>query len=172
MPFDPNKSAMQRHQLATAIQALMREEAVVNYYAARGKKVISTDDNQTRTLLKISAAEKAADVLIEMAPGQLVITEVKGSNLDSAIEQLKNTARRATHLYKHIACKIFVKNTAPAPPENNVELRGGRYGFRAVRVFRSDFPGEWILYEYDAMGATHPVKIGSDQVCIVFGPLL
>jgi len=168
MPFDPHRPAKERYHLAIEVQALMREEAVVNFYAARGKKVICTDDKQTRALLKMGATEKVADVLIEMAPGQLVIAEVKGSDIEHAIEQLKSTARRAAHLYPHIACKIYVRDNAPLG--ESVKLRGGRYGYRAVRVFHAGFPGEWILYEYDAMGATHPVRIGSDQACIAFGP--
>ena len=168
MPSDPHRALVQKRELAVAIEALMREEAVVNYYAARGKNVISVDDKQTRAVLKMGGAEPAADILIELSPGQLVIAEVKGSDLDRALTQLHSTARKAAYRYPNIACKIFVRNQAPRG--DAVDLRGGGYGFRAVRIFHRGFPGEWILYEYDSSGQTKPVTIGSEPVCIVFGP--
>lgn len=168
MPIDPHREAMKRHQLALAVEALMREEAVVNYYATRGKKVICADDKQTRALLKMTASEKVADVLIEMSPGHLVIAEVKGSDLDTAIEQLKSTAKRAAHLYNHITCKIYVRNKVPEG--ESADLRGGHLGYRALRVFHAGFPGEWLLYKYKDTGGHEPVRVGSEQVCIAFGP--
>lgn len=146
----------------------MREEAVVNHYAARGKKVISVDDKQTRAVLNMTAGEPAADVLVELGPAQLVIAEVKGSDLDRALKQLENTARHAIRRYPSIACKIYVRNQAPR--SDAIDLRGGGYGFRAVRVFHSTFPGEWVLYRYDGAGQSAPVRIGSDPVCVIFGP--
>ena len=168
MPTDPHRALVQKRELAIAIEALMREEAVVNYYSARGKKVISVDDNQTRAVLNMGGAEPAADILVELGPKQLVVAEVKGSDIDRALTQLQNTARRAAVRYHSIACKIYVRNHAPRADAS--DLRGGRYGFRAVRVFHSSFPGEWILYEYDSSGQTKPVRIGTDPVCIIFGP--
>jgi len=168
MPVDPHRALVQKRELAIAIEGLMREEAVVNHYAARGKKVISVDDKQTRAVLGMVGAEPAADVLVEFAPGQLVVAEVKGSDLDRALKQLENTARHAAGRYPSIACKIYIRNHAPRT--DAVDLRGGRYGFRAVRIFHSTFPGEWILYRYDGSGQTSPVRIGSDQVSVVFGP--
>ena len=38
MPFDPHKAARERYHLAIQVEALMREEAVVNFYAAEAKK--------------------------------------------------------------------------------------------------------------------------------------
>jgi hypothetical protein len=168
MPTDPHRALVQKRELAIAVEALMREEAVVNYYAARGKKVISVDDAQTRAVLGMVPSEAAADVLVEFGPGQLVIAEVKGSNLDRALVQLESTARKAAARYASIACKIYVRNQAPTG--NEVDLRGGRFGLRAVRIFKALFPGEWILYEYDSSGQSKPVRIGSEPVCIVFGP--
>jgi hypothetical protein len=168
VPADPHRALIQKRELAIAIEALMREEAVVNHYAARGKKVISVDDNQTRAVLNMGGAEPAADILVELSPGQLVIAEVKGSNLDRALAQLQNTARKAALRYPGIACKIFVRNQPPR--SDAVDLRGGGYGFRAVRIFHSGFPGEWILFEYNGSGQTKPITIGSEPVCIIFGP--
>jgi len=168
MPIDPHRALVQKKELAIAIEAVIREEAVVNYYAARGKKVISTDENQTRSILKMASAERAADILIEMGPRQLTIAEVKGSDIDRALTQLESTAKKAAQHYSHISCKIFVRNQAPRG--DAVDLRGGRYGFRAVRIFRGAFPGEWTLFEYDGSARTKPVHIGSETVCIVFGP--
>jgi hypothetical protein len=146
----------------------MREEAVVTYYATRGKKVISADDKQTRAVLGMHATEPAADVLVEFGPTQLVIAEVKGSDLDRALRQLENTARHAARRYPSIACKIYIRNQAPHT--DAVDLRGGAYGFRAVRVFHHTFPGEWVLHSYEESGQTTLVQIGSDPVCVVFGP--
>jgi ribosome-associated translation inhibitor RaiA len=168
MPFDPNRAAMEKYQNAILVESLMRVEAVANYYAARGNKVLFADDDEIRAFLKMSPNEKVADVLIETGPGQLVIAEVKGNNLKRAIDQLRNTADRAAHLYKRIVCKIYVRN--PVPKGDSVDLIGGWGGYRAVRVFHASFPGEWILYEYDPTHAPLPVRAGSEQVCVVFGP--
>jgi hypothetical protein len=170
MPTDPHRALVQKRELAIAIEVLMREEAVVNHYAARGKKVISVDDNQTRTVLKMVEAEPAADILVEMGPGQLVIAEVEGSNLDRAVTQPKSTARKATGQYQNIACKIFVRNQASRT--DAVDLRGGRYGFRAIRIFQGSFLGEWILYEYDESGKTKPFGWDPTKYLFVFGPLV
>lgn len=151
MPTDPHRALVQQRELAVAVEALMREEAVVNHYAGRGKNVISVDDNQTRAVLHMVRAEPAADIFVEPGPGQLVIAEVKGSDLDRALTQLQNTAGKAAGRYRHVACKICVRNQVPCA--DAVDLRGGRYGFRAVRILHGSFPGEWI-----SMSTTARVK--------------
>ena len=75
--------------------------------------------------------------------GSSLFAEVKGSDIEHAIEQLKSTTKRAAPLDGHIACKMYVRNNAPLG--KSVELRGGRYGYRAVRVLQASFPGEWIF---------------------------
>ena len=168
MPTDRHREAVQKREVAIAIEALMREESVANYFASRFYKILSSEDRQTRTFLGMSASEPAADLLAEVSPYRLIIAEVKGSDLDRAVVQLQSTARRAHGRYTSIACKIFLRNV---PPNSDaVDLRGGRYGYRAVRIFRASFPGEWILYEYDSSGGTRLVCIGAEPVTVVFGP--
>ena len=41
MPTDPYRALVQKRELAIAIEALMREEVVINLYASRGKRVHS-----------------------------------------------------------------------------------------------------------------------------------
>jgi len=168
VPTDPYRELVQRKQLAIKVESLMREETVVNHYAARGYRVLSTDDDETRSVLKMAEAQPAADILAEVTPLRLIIAEVKGSDLDYALTQLESTARSAQVRYPHIECKIFVRNKVPAT--DAADLRGGRYGFRAVRVFRSQFPGEWLLYAYEQNGGTRAVRVASQPVTIVFGP--
>lgn len=168
MANDPHREAIQARETAIALEALMREEAVVNYYAARGKKVLSTTDQETRTVLHMGVREPAADVLVELGPQQLIIAEVKGTNLDRALVQLASTAQKAALRYPNISCKIYARSQAP--PGDAIDLRGGGYGFRAVRIFHRGFPGEWVLYEYEASGKSRLVEIGSGPVCIAFGP--
>jgi hypothetical protein len=165
---DQYRELVKKREEAIAIEASMREEAVVNHFATRGYKVLSTNDNQTRQVLNMIPGERAADILAEVSPQRLIIAEVKGSDLDGALTQLQNTARRAQGQYASIACKVFVRNFAPGT--DSVDLRGGRYGYRALRVFHARFPGEWILYEYDSAQNTRLVEIGSEAVTIVFGP--
>ena len=87
--------------------------------------------------------------------------------MDDALRQLGATAIAARSSYAHVECKIFVRT--PAPNADAVDLRGGRFGYRAIRIFKAEFPGEWILSEYDSSGNTHLVRHGSEAVSIVFG---
>ncbi len=168
VPTDPYRELIRRKQFAIKVESLMREEAVVNYFAARGYKVLSTDENQTRNVLKMLGRPPAADVLAEVTSQRLIIAEVKGSDVHHALTQLENTARSAQGRYPYIECKIYVRTHAPAT--DIVDLHGGHCGYRAVRVFHSQFPGEWLLYEYDQNGMTKQVRIASQPVMIVFGP--
>jgi len=168
VPTDPYRELVQRNQLAIKVESLMREETVVNHFAARGYKVLSTDDDETRRVLKMVKAQPAADILAEVTPQRLIVAEVKGSEVDRALTQLESTAKSAQVRYPHIECKIYVRNNAPSG--DAADLRGGHYGFRAVRVFHSQFPGEWLLFEYEHNGGTKAVRIASQPVMIVFGP--
>ena len=158
MPIDPHRALVQKRELAIAIEALMREEAVVNYYAARGKKVISVDDNQTRAVLKMGGAEPAADILVELSPGQLVIAEVKGSDIDRALTQLKAQQGRQLGDIPALRAKSPFAITRPAL--TLLTFGVADIGFRAIRIFHNSFPGEWILYEYLARTKLSP--LGSD----------
>jgi hypothetical protein len=165
---DPYRELVRKRELGIAIEALMREEAVVNHFATRGYRVLATSDAETRNLFKMRANQPAADIVAEVARQRLIIAEVKGTDIDHALMQLQNTALLARSTYAHVECKIFVRNFAPK--SDTVDLRGGRYGFRGVRVFKSGFPGEWLLYEYGSAGDTHLVRIGSEGVSVIFGP--
>ena len=68
MPIDPHRELVRKKELAIAIEALMREEIVVNLFATRRYKVISVDEIQTRRVLKMPAAQRAADILAEVTP--------------------------------------------------------------------------------------------------------
>jgi len=167
MPLDEYQKLKRQQDDAIKLVSLKREQTVANYYAERGKNVIGSDKERIREICHMPAGP-VADLLIEMAPRELVIAEVKGGNLDKAVEQLQHTALHAPPQYLSVVCKIYAKN--PTPPGDSVELRGGRFGFHAVRVFHAAYPGEWILYEYDGSGQTVPVMSGTNQVRIVFGP--
>jgi hypothetical protein len=165
---DPHRELVRKRELGIAIEALMREEAVVNHYATLGYRVLSTNDDETRSLFKMSERDPAADVVAEVTKHRLIIAEVKGSDVGRALTQLENTARFAQKRYPCVECKIFVKNWAPRV--DAVDIRGGHCGFRGVRVFKAGFPGEWLLYAYDAAGGTSLIRIASGNVTVVFGP--
>ena len=128
MPTDPHRALVQKRELAIAIEALMREEVVVNLYASRGKRVIASDDNQTRIVLRMAAAEPA-DVLVGMGPRQLVIAEVKGSNLDRALTKSERRHESSRALHKHcmqgVRSKPYATRRRSGPPWRRIWLTRG-----------------------------------------------
>jgi hypothetical protein len=156
------------HHVAIALEASMREEAVVNFFAKKGYAVLSTSDAETRRLFKMSSTAPAADIVVEVTKARLIIAEVKGSDIEHALRQLRSTAEFAKGKYVCIDCKIFVRNQTPHG--DSVDIRGGHCGYRCVRIFRAGFPGEWVLYEYDEKGNTQLVRAGTENVTVVFGP--
>src|ERR1700728_2869821 len=152
MPIDRVREAVRKRELEIAILSLMREEAVVNYYAGKGYTVLCQTDDETRRVFGIPRGQKAADVVVQVTPARAIVAEVEGSNVDDALAQLENTLRAVRPRYPFVACKVFVKNATP--PGDTVDLRGGRYGYRAMRIFNSGFPGEWLLLEYQGDGST------------------
>ena len=168
MPEDPYRAIIRQRQFEIALRALMREEAVANYFRSRGYQVLSEDDDQTRQLFGIPKSSKAADIVAQVSDGHIIIAEVKGSNIDDAIAQLESTVAVARPRYMHIACKIFAGN--PAPSTDTVDLRGGSFGYKARSIFHRGFPGEWLLMAYQPDGSTQFVRIGSEVVSVIFGP--
>jgi hypothetical protein len=168
MGNDPYRRLIQQRELDIAIRGLMREEAVVNYYAGRGYKVLSQSDPETRQVFGIPATQKAADVVVEISPGRAIIAEVKGSDIESALSQLRNTAVAVRRRYVFIECKIFTSN--PPPEGEFATFGGGLMGYRAMRVFHRAFPGEWLLSEYQERGGTSFVRIENNVVAVIFGP--
>lgn len=168
VPIDKDREAIQRRELEIAITSLMREEAVVNYYASKGYIVLSQTDDETRRVFGIPRGVKAADIVVEVSTGRAIVAEVKGTDLDTALEQLENTVNVVRRRYPSIACKVFVKN--PTPAGDAVDLRGGHYGYRAMRILYNSFPAEWLLMEYQEDGSATFVELGSEVVGIVFGP--
>jgi hypothetical protein len=165
MPEDPYRQLRESHQLAIKVESLMREEAVVNYYAARGNRVICQDEDQTRQVFGIRG--KAADVVVEVSPTRAIIAEVKGSDVAHALKQLRATLPFVQNRYPFVSCKIFVRNATPV--DDTVEIDGE---YKASRVFYRSFPGEWLLMEYLPDRSTQWVEIGSEIVSIIFGPHL
>lgn len=153
-----------------ALEAHLREEAVVNHLAGLGYNVLSTSDTGTRQLFRMSPALPAADIVAAITRHRLVIAEVKGSDLEHALTQLRNTALAAHPFYPCVECKVFVRNQTPDPSTHAVGFRGGLLGYRGVRIFRAAFPGEWVLFENLADEKTRVVEIGTQPVTVVFGP--
>ena len=161
---------MNLYQGYIALEAHLREEAVVNHLAARGYNVISTSDTDTRRAFQMPRAQPAADLAAAVTRHRLILAEVKGSDLEHALTQLKVTAQYAHAFYPCIECKVFVRNQAPDPNTEAVNFQGGRFGYRGVRIFRAAFPGEWVLFEYLEGERTRAVEIGAQPVTVVFGP--
>jgi hypothetical protein len=170
MPVDRVREAVRKRELEIAIQSLMREEAVVNYYAGRGYRILSQTDDETRQVFGIPRTQKAADVVAEAGTAHAIIAEVKGTDLDTALQQLASTLQPVQSRYQYVSCKIFVRN--PTPSGDTVDLRGGGYGYKAIRIFNRGFPGEWLLMEYQSDGSARWVELGSEVVAIIFGPHL
>ena len=151
----------------------LREEDVCNYLAGRGYRLLSWGDGEhsTRRVFQIPAGVGAADIVAEVSVGRAIIAEVKGADLDKAIRQLRDTVPYVRKSHRHISCKVFTSE--PVPSTEPFETNGGtfsRLGYRAVRVFRAQYPGEWPLWLLKEGGQTEVLRMGDEQVTLVFGP--
>jgi hypothetical protein len=153
-----------------AVEALMREELVVDLYASRFYQIISHDENETRSVFGIPAGSRAADVVVAPSKGRAIVAEVKGSDLSHAVEQLRSTSSYVRRQYPFVEYKVFLKTATPA--RQPAYLRGGvgeegRMGFRAVRVFHTHFPAEWLLV---SEATNEFVRVDGEVVSVIFGP--
>jgi hypothetical protein len=159
-------------QIRIAVEALLREDIVVDLYERRGYRIVSRSEEATRELFKMPE-EPTADVIVEVSARHAIIAEVKGSNVAHALVQLRNTVSYVKRKYDFIECKIFVKTTTP--PGDKVTLRGGegdegRLGFVAMRIFNRHFPAEWLLLRHLDGGGQDFVRIDGQTVTVIFGP--
>ena len=171
MSADKYRELIQKRELDIKILSLMREEAVVNYYAGRGYRIVSQSDDETRIVFGISRSQKAADVVVEVSRGYAIIAEVKGKDIASALAQLRSTYPLVQRRYPYVRCTIFCSNAVPT--DADATLPGGHCGYRAVRLFHARFPGEWLLQELQEDHSSPPfVRVGGEVVHVVFGPHL
>jgi hypothetical protein len=159
-------------QTRIAVEALMREDIVVDLYERRGYRIVSRTEADTRRLFGM-LEEPTADVIVEVAPRRAILAEVKGSDIAHALVQLQNTASYAHRKYNFLECKVFLKT--PTPPGDTVGLRGGegeegRLGFVAMRIFNRHFPAEWLLLKHLEGGRRDFVRIQGETVSVIFGP--
>jgi hypothetical protein len=160
------------HDVRIAVEALMREDLVVDLYERRSYRVITRTEAATREYFHMPMGA-TADVVIEVSPRRDIVAEVKGSDLAHALVQLRNTVKYVRKVYDFVECKAFLKT--PTPPGNLASLRGGegeegRLGFVAMRVFHSHFPAEWLLLRHMDGGGRDFVRIDGQTVNVIFGP--
>jgi hypothetical protein len=167
MPKDATQRAVEAHEIDVWIVGEIRRETVVQYFASRGYKILADDDPATRELFDLRTGP-IADIVAEVSPNRIIIAEVKGKNISHALKQLSATAAAASKQYMAIECKIFCKY--PTPPRSEFPMPGDRLGYRAVRVFKTAYPAEWLLYEYRENSDPVLVEIACNPVTIVFGP--
>ncbi len=174
MSKDPHREAIDLSNLRTAVHALLREDAVVEYYRSKHYKVVAASDAETRSVFKIPATRKykqqAVDVVVEVSSERAIMAEVKGSDLDKALSQLRNSVIYVKKVYPFVESKIFVNREAPEG--NSDDLKGGTMGYKVIRVFNHNFPAEWLLAEYQQGGGTEFCRIDGLVVSVIFGPLI
>jgi hypothetical protein len=170
---DPYREIIELEELRKKIHAIMREDAVVHHYQAqihgvRGYRVICATDEETRREFKIPSGQPAADVVVEVSPQRAIVAEVKGSNLEHALTQVRNTANHVRGRYALIECKIFLNRQ---PPGGSREFIYALY--EVMRVYNRAFPAEWLLIEHKDPGdAGQFVRIDGQVVNVIFGPLI
>jgi hypothetical protein len=155
-----------------AVEALMREDLVVDLYERRSYRVITRTEDATREHFHMPMGA-TADLVIEVSPRHAIVAEVKGSDLAHALVQLRNTVKYVRKVYDFVECKVFLKT--PTPRTESPSLRGGegeegRLGFVAMRVFHTHFPAEWLLLKHLDGGGREFVRIDGHTVNVVFGP--
>lgn len=167
-----------RHQLARAeqqyevqYQALLRQDEVIRHYTSKQYGIVCDDDVATRKAFGISTGP-VADLVVQVDQNHAVIAEVKGKDLDHALEQLAATVGPVRKRFRYVACKVFT--AIPVPPVDRVRIPGGNFsvlGYEAICVFHRGFPGEWPLLKIlNESGSTEFVRLGDEPVSIVFGP--
>jgi hypothetical protein len=167
MPKDAHQVAQESREIDIWIVGEVRRETVIQYLASRGYRVIAQDDPETRRLFEIPEGP-AADIVAEISEKRVLIAEVKGKDIDHALRQLRATAGAAAKKYAYIECKIFCKY--PTPSTSEFGMPGNALGFRALRVFGTAYPSEWLLYENREKSSPELIRIGDVPVTIVFGP--
>src|SRR5689334_969785 len=113
---------MDIHHVRIAVEALMREDIVVDLYAKRGYEILTRTEDDTRRAFGMPEGP-TADMVIKVSPRKAIIAEVKGSDVAHALIQLKQTALYVRRQYEFVECKIFVKTLTPS--NDTIGLRGG-----------------------------------------------
>jgi hypothetical protein len=170
MPKDATQRAVAAKELDIWIVGEIRRETVIQHLASRGYQILADDDPATRVLFGMPKTAPAADIVAEISPKRIVIAEVKGKNISHALTQLRATAAAAADRYVMIECKIYCKYPTPPSAHSEFSMPGSGLGFRALRIFGSAYPSEWLLYEYKEHSSTELVRISGNPVTIVFGP--
>jgi|RhiMethySRZTD1v2_1073278.scaffolds.fasta_scaffold15297_9 hypothetical protein len=170
-PLDPYQAAKARQQYDVQYQALLRQDEVIRHYQSKQYEIVCDDDVATRKAFGI-AAGPVADLVVRVDQNHAIIAEVKGKDLDHALEQLAATVEPVRKKFRYIACKVLT--AIPVPPVDRVSIPGANFsvlGYEAIRLFHRGFPGEWPLLKIlNESGSTEFVRLGDEPVSIVFGP--
>jgi len=169
--LDRFQIARSRDEYEVQFQALLRQDEVIRHYQAKQYEIVCDDDVATRKVFGIPTGP-VADLVVQVDRNHAIVAEVKGKDLDHALEQLAATVDAVRKRFRYVACKVFT--AIPVPPVDRVRIPGGNFsvlGYEAICVFHRGFPGEWPLMKIlDESGRTEFVRLGDESVSIVFGP--
>jgi len=98
------------------------EIAAAKRYLSEGVGLLGAGDDQVRSVLGLSRADKAADFLGVTQSGKYILGEAKGSDLASAVSQLDNTAKALLAKQGDVkfSAEVVLKRGQPLDPRFRV----------------------------------------------------
>jgi len=140
-PLDPYQAAKARQQYDVQYQALLRQDEVIRHYQSKQYEIVCDDDVATRKAFGI-AAGPVADLVVRVDQNHAIIAEVKGKDLDHALEQLAATVEPVRKKFHYIACKVFTAIPVPRWIESAFPERIFRFsGTKPSAYFTGDSQG-------------------------------
>lgn len=76
------------------IEATQFERIVKRYYTAQGKDILSWGKKRHKEVFDLDPTEPLADFVVSNGLDSVIIAEAKGTDIDHALEQLRNLALR------------------------------------------------------------------------------
>ncbi len=149
------------------------ERQAKRFYIAQQKEVISWGIERHHQVLGVPLTEPSADFVISNGPHSVIVSEAKGSDIDHALGQLKNTARHVHEKWPLKAIEYHLLLREVADPDNLAPARNQEVRYRA-RNTQETILGKTKYVLTD--GSDEPVRIAlstrepGTKVFVIIGP--
>lgn len=149
------------------------ERQAKRFYIAQQKSIVSWGTERHSEVFGVPEKEKSADFVVSNGPHSLIVAEAKGSDIDHALEQLKNLAGHVHQKQPLLAIEFHILLREGTDPNNLAPAKNQEPRYRArdtgVTVHRKT--------KYVLTSATdEPVRIAlsphepGSRVFVIIGP--